>query len=53
LNKTALWYKLGVVNDQISAKELIATQHRYPYRWKKKPQEQLPPWGGLSFSNVT
>jgi transposase len=25
-------------------------QHRYPYHWKKKPQEPLPPWGGLGFS---
>ena len=25
-------------------------EHRYPYCWKKLPQEQLPPWGGLSFS---
>jgi transposase len=29
------------------------TEHRYPYRWKKKPQEQLPPWGGLGFSTGT
>ena len=28
-------------------------QHRYPYHWKKKPSEQLPPWGGLGFSKAT
>lgn len=26
--------------------------HRYPYRWKKLPQEQLPPWGGFGFSKA-
>jgi len=40
--ETALWDALAYWN-----------QHRYPYRWKKKPQEQLPPWGGLSFSKCT
>ena len=28
-------------------------QHRHPYRWKKNPQAQLPPYGGLGFSKVT
>jgi len=40
--ETALWDALAYWN-----------KHRYPYRWKKKPQQQLPPWGGLSFSNCT
>ena len=40
--ETALWDALIYWND-----------HRHPYRWKKKPQEQLPPWGGLSFSNCS
>jgi len=25
----------------------------FAYCWKKKPQEQLPPWGGLGFSKAT
>ena len=40
--ETALWDALDYWND-----------HRYPYRWKKKPQEQLPPWGGFSFTKTT
>lgn len=28
-------------------------QYRYPYRWKKKPQAQLPPWGGYGFCKST
>ena len=28
-------------------------RHRYPYQWKKKPQEQLPPWGGHAFCKAT
>ena len=24
-------------------------RYRYPYRWKKIPQEQLPPWSGFGF----
>ena len=40
--ETALWDALNYWNN-----------HRYPYRWKKKPQEQLPLWGGFSFSKVT
>jgi len=27
-------------------------RHRHPYHWKKKPQVQLPCWGGFGFSNV-
>ena len=26
--------------------------YRYPYHWKKLPQEQLPPWGGCGSSQV-
>jgi transposase len=37
--ETALWDALEYWN-----------KHRYPYTWKKQPQEQLPPWGGLAFS---
>ena len=40
--ETALWSALDYWNE-----------HRYPYRWKKRPQEQLPPWGGLGFSTGT
>ncbi len=40
--ETAFWNALDYWN-----------QHRYSYRWKKKPQEQLPPWGDLGFSKVT
>jgi transposase len=40
--ETALWNALEYWN-----------QHRYPYCWKKNPQEQLPPWGGLGFSKAT
>lgn len=39
--ETALWEALHYWN-----------KHRYPYHWKRKPQVQLPPWGGLSFSKV-
>jgi hypothetical protein len=28
-------------------------QHPYPYQWKKKPQVQLPPWGGYGFCKTT
>lgn len=38
----ALWQALAYWN-----------RHRYPYRWKKMPQEQLPPWGGFGFSQVS
>lgn len=37
----ALWQALDYWN-----------QHRYPYRWKKLPQQQLSPWGGFGFSRV-
>ena len=37
--EAALWQALDYWN-----------QHRYPYRWKKLPQQQLPPWGGFGFS---
>jgi transposase len=37
--EAALWYALDYWNA-----------HRYPYRWKKLLQEQLPPWGGFDFS---
>lgn len=37
----ALWQALDYWN-----------QNRYPYRWKKLPQQQLSPWGGFGFSRV-
>lgn len=40
--ETALWEALDYWN-----------QHRYPYRWKKLPQIQLPPWGGYGFCKST
>ena len=40
--ENALWNALDYWN-----------QHRYPYRWKKRPQEQLSPWDGFGFSKST
>ena len=40
--EAALWEGLAYWN-----------QYRYPYRWKKKPQAQLPPWGGYAFCKST
>jgi len=40
--ETALWNALDYWNN-----------HRYPYRWKKNPQQQLPQWGGFGFSKFT
>ena len=40
--ETSLWEALDYWN-----------QHRYPYRWKKLPQVQLPPWSGYGFCKST
>lgn len=40
--KNSLWNALDYWN-----------QHRHAYHWKKKPQTQLPPWGGFGFSKLT
>jgi transposase len=40
--EAALWEGLAYWN-----------QHCYPYQWKKKPQVQLPPWGGYGFCKTT
>jgi transposase len=40
--EAALWEGLAYWN-----------RYRYPYQWKKKPQVQLPPWGGYGFCKST